>query len=114
MEVPLRPGIDGGQKSAQAFIANHAYRAFHAASSTMTASDVQLQVQHQHQQQYQLQLQLQQPLYNPPTEIDRLWNLLAELSSQLSNNRQQTEDLHRRAEELRVGNIGPVAVVYLN
>jgi len=36
------------------------------------------------------------------TEMERLWNLLGELSSQLSHNRQQTEELHRRADELRV------------
>ncbi|GAA5839267.1 hypothetical protein JCM5353_004122, partial [Sporobolomyces roseus] len=35
------------------------------------------------------------------TEMERLWNLLGELSSQLSHNRQQTEELHRRADELR-------------
>ena len=35
-------------------------------------------------------------------ELDRLWALLSELSAQLSHNRQQTEELHRRAEELKV------------
>ncbi|GAA6000114.1 hypothetical protein JCM10207_006058 [Rhodosporidiobolus poonsookiae] len=35
------------------------------------------------------------------TEMDRLWALLTELSSQLSQNRQQTEELHRRADELK-------------
>ena len=38
---------------------------------------------------------------SPGTELDKLWSLLAELSSQLSHNRQQTEELHRRAEELK-------------
>ncbi|SCV71855.1 BQ2448_4549 [Microbotryum intermedium] len=37
------------------------------------------------------------------SDLDKLWNLLVELSSQLSHNRQQTEELHRRAEELKVG-----------
>ena len=36
------------------------------------------------------------------TELDKLWALLGELSNQLSHNRQQTEELHRRAEELKV------------
>lgn len=36
------------------------------------------------------------------TEMERLWALLSELSAQLSHNRQQTEELHRRAEELKV------------
>lgn len=36
------------------------------------------------------------------SEMDRLWALLSELSSQLSHNRQQTEELHRRADELKV------------
>jgi hypothetical protein len=36
-------------------------------------------------------------------ELDRLWNLLCELSLQLSENRQQTENLHRRAQMLKVG-----------
>lgn len=36
------------------------------------------------------------------TELDKLWSLLGELSNQLSHNRQQTEELHRRAEELKV------------
>lgn len=36
------------------------------------------------------------------SEMERLWALLAELSAQLSQNRQQTEELHRRAEELKV------------
>ncbi|GAA6063635.1 hypothetical protein JCM10212_002596 [Sporobolomyces blumeae] len=35
------------------------------------------------------------------TEMERLWALLGELSAQLSHNRQQTEELHRRADELR-------------
>ncbi|BGP55753.1 hypothetical protein JCM8202_005682 [Rhodotorula sphaerocarpa] len=35
------------------------------------------------------------------SEMDRLWALLSELSSQLSHNRQQTEELHRRADELK-------------
>ncbi|KDE08824.1 hypothetical protein MVLG_00929 [Microbotryum lychnidis-dioicae p1A1 Lamole] len=35
------------------------------------------------------------------SDLDKLWNLLVELSSQLSHNRQQTEELHRRAEELK-------------
>ncbi|GAA5833432.1 hypothetical protein JCM9279_001521 [Rhodotorula babjevae] len=35
------------------------------------------------------------------TEMERLWALLSELSAQLSHNRQQTEELHRRAEELK-------------
>lgn len=35
-------------------------------------------------------------------ELDRLWALLSELSAQLSHNRHQTEELHRRAEELKV------------
>ncbi|KAI5480752.1 hypothetical protein MNV49_007158 [Pseudohyphozyma bogoriensis] len=35
------------------------------------------------------------------SELDRLWQLLTELSAQLSHNRQQTEELHRRAEELK-------------
>ena len=35
------------------------------------------------------------------TEMERLWILLGELSQQLSHNRQQTEELHRRADELR-------------
>lgn len=36
------------------------------------------------------------------SEMERLWGLLSELSAQLSQNRQQTEELHRRAEELKV------------
>lgn len=36
------------------------------------------------------------------SELDRLWTLLSELSAQLSHNRQQTEELHQRAEELKV------------
>lgn len=36
------------------------------------------------------------------TELDKLWALLGELSAQLSHNRQQTEVLHQRAEELKV------------
>lgn len=36
------------------------------------------------------------------SELNRLWSLLSELSAQLSHNRQQTEDLHRRADELKV------------
>ena len=39
---------------------------------------------------------------NPASEIDRLWALLSELSAQLTHNRQMTEDLHRRAEDLKV------------
>ncbi|GAA5910595.1 hypothetical protein JCM8208_007443 [Rhodotorula glutinis] len=35
------------------------------------------------------------------TEMERLWALLSELSAQLSHNRQQTEELHLRAEELK-------------
>ncbi|GAA6058424.1 hypothetical protein JCM3770_000465 [Rhodotorula araucariae] len=35
------------------------------------------------------------------SEMERLWALLTELSAQLSHNRQQTEELHRRAEELK-------------
>ncbi|BGP40425.1 hypothetical protein JCM10450v2_004408 [Rhodotorula kratochvilovae] len=35
------------------------------------------------------------------SEMERLWALLSELSAQLSHNRQQTEELHRRAEELK-------------
>lgn len=38
----------------------------------------------------------------PMTELDKLWALLGELSAQLSHNRQQTEVLHQRAEELKV------------
>jgi len=36
------------------------------------------------------------------SEMERLWTLLTELSAQLSQNRQQTEELHRRADELKV------------
>ena len=39
---------------------------------------------------------------NPASELDRLWALLSELSAQLTHNRQMTEDLHRRAEDLKV------------
>ncbi|GAA5920537.1 hypothetical protein JCM1841_003474 [Sporobolomyces salmonicolor] len=35
------------------------------------------------------------------SEMERLWGLLSELSAQLSHNRQQTEELHRRADELK-------------
>ncbi|KAM0749095.1 hypothetical protein T439DRAFT_327591 [Meredithblackwellia eburnea MCA 4105] len=35
-------------------------------------------------------------------DVDRLWTLLSDLSVQLTHNRQMTEDLHRRAEELKV------------
>ncbi|GAA5854211.1 hypothetical protein JCM8547_001736 [Rhodosporidiobolus lusitaniae] len=35
------------------------------------------------------------------SEMERLWTLLTELSAQLSQNRQQTEELHRRADELK-------------
>ncbi|GAA5975748.1 hypothetical protein JCM11641_005859 [Rhodosporidiobolus odoratus] len=35
------------------------------------------------------------------TEMERLWTLLTDLSQQLSQNRQQTEELHRRADELK-------------
>lgn len=36
------------------------------------------------------------------SDMERLWALLSELSAQLSHNRQQTEELHRRADELKV------------
>ncbi|GAA5843420.1 hypothetical protein JCM11251_002473 [Rhodosporidiobolus azoricus] len=35
------------------------------------------------------------------SDMERLWALLTELSGQLSQNRQQTEELHRRADELK-------------
>ncbi|GAA5863286.1 hypothetical protein JCM3774_000842 [Rhodotorula dairenensis] len=35
------------------------------------------------------------------SDMERLWALLSELSAQLSHNRQQTEELHRRADELK-------------
>ncbi|KAI9617522.1 hypothetical protein H4Q26_012819 [Puccinia striiformis f. sp. tritici PST-130] len=34
-------------------------------------------------------------------ELQRLWQLLAELSSQLTQNREQTEHLKKQAEELK-------------
>jgi phage shock protein A len=34
-------------------------------------------------------------------ELQRLWQLLAELSSQLTQNREQTEQLKKQAEELK-------------
>lgn len=41
-------------------------------------------------------------IQDAPSELERLWSLLSELSAQLSHNRVQTEELHRRAEELKV------------
>ncbi|KAM0791232.1 hypothetical protein ACM66B_005713 [Microbotryomycetes sp. NB124-2] len=38
---------------------------------------------------------------NGGSELDRLWALLGELSTQLSHNRLQTEELQQRAEELK-------------
>ena len=45
------------------------------------------------------------------SDMERLWALLSELSAQLSHNRQQTEELHRRADELKV-RAGPSALEY--
>lgn len=49
---------------------------------------------------------------NNGSDYDKLWALLAELSQQLSHNRQQTDELHQRADQLKVSSRNLAEILY--